>query len=59
MEFWVKEKLSVEAVFIKKIGTSNEKIIEKRFSDRRVLSKKALWNRKLMSDFISLFVWEF
>lgn len=38
--FWVKKRFSIEVVFIKQMRTSDEKVVEKKFSSRKMLDKK-------------------
>ena len=54
IRFSVKEEFSVETVFIKKIRTLNKKVIEKKFSNKGMPRKKAFFDKKLVSNSISL-----
>lgn len=54
MKFWVKEEFSIKVAFIEKMSILDKKVVEKRFSSRRILGKKVLWNKKLAFNFISL-----
>lgn len=58
MGFWVGERSSVELVFVVEIYNSSKEVVEKRFSNREVLGKEELWDKKLWFDSLSLFFWE-
>lgn len=53
--FWVGERSSVELAFVGEICNSGEEVVERRFSNRGVLGKEALWNEKFVSNSLSLF----
>lgn len=55
MRFWVEDRLLVEAAFIGEIGTLDEEVVERRFLGKRVPGKEAVWDKKLVFDFTSLF----
>lgn len=38
--FWVKKRFLIEVIFVKQMGTSNEKVVEKKFSSRKIPDKK-------------------
>lgn len=40
------------------MGILDKKVVERQFSDREVLGKKAFWDKKSASNSTSLFFWE-
>ena len=59
MGFWVREGLSLEVVFVEKMGTSDkDEVVERRFSGRKMPDKETFWDKESVSDSTSLSFWE-
>lgn len=55
MGFWVRKRSLIESTFIEEICNFGEEVVEKGFLNKRVLDKKALWDKKLVFNFLFLF----
>lgn len=55
MGFWIGKRSLVKPAFIGEICNSDEKVVEKEFSNKRVLGKKTLWDKGLVFNFLFLF----
>lgn len=54
------EEVLIEVVFVEKERILNkEKIVERRFLDRKMPNKEYLWDKKLVSNLTSLFFEKF